>query len=200
MPLSQHGRELLIMITQSGEGQIDVSNIPKEILDDVVDEVGGLVTFHKSLRLNQAVATGLKADEKKAANALLEQVKQGILDGKATLARGPMGHVVTMPGIESAATPLMQPQLKAALPYQAKVKSLKKWGITYGYRIWLNHAAVQDLATGGAAAAAVLAWLPVAGWIVTVISAAALVLKKFDKGNGVYFYITFAGVWWVGSA
>jgi len=198
MPLSQHGRELLLKITQSGAGQIDVSSIPREILDDVVDEVGGLVTFHKSLRLNQAVATGLKADEKKAANILLEQVKQGILDGKATLARGAMGHIVTMPGIESAATPLTQS--KAALPYQVKVKSLKKWGITYGYRIWMNHAAVQDLANGGATAAAVLAWLPVAGWIVAAISIAAGALKIFDNGNGVYFYITFAGVWWLGSA
>ncbi|MFH0728472.1 MAG: hypothetical protein V2B19_19310 [Pseudomonadota bacterium] len=99
MPLSQHGKELLLKITQSAPGQIDVSSIPNEVLDDVVDEVGGLITFHKSLRLNQAVATGLKADETKAANILLEQVKQGILDGKGTLARGPMGHVVMMPGI-----------------------------------------------------------------------------------------------------
>lgn len=203
MPLSKYGRELLLKITQSPPGQIDVSNIPNDVLDDVVDEVGGLLTFHKSLRLNQAVVDELKADETKAANVLLGQVKQAILDGKATLTRGPMGHVVMMPGIEGAVSrpPLPSPLLKSAFgAYQIKVKSLKAWGITYGYRIWLNHALVSDLAKKGSAAAAVLAWLPVAHWIVDALVVAALVLKALDSGNGVYFYITFAGIWWVKPA
>ncbi len=199
MPLSNYGKDLLLKITQSKPGQVDVSKIPDEVMDDVVDEVGGLLTFHKSLRLNKAIMNGLSTEEIAAANILLDQVKEGILDGKGTLARGPMGHVVMMPGIESAASRLSLPKA-AQRPYQIKVKSLKKWGITYGKRIWMNHPLVQDLAAGGAVAATALAWLPVAGWIVTAISLAVAVLKTFDRGDGVYFYITFGGVWWLRAA
>lgn len=66
----------------------------------------------------------------------------------------------------------------------------------WGYRISFNRTAVNWLASGGTAAAGILAAMGIGGIAATVIAAIVGALKAIANDNGIRIYITWAGVWW----
>ncbi len=66
----------------------------------------------------------------------------------------------------------------------------------WGVRVELDHDAMQALAQGGDAVAALLVAAGVSAFVGAIIAAVINIWAAFDRGNGVIFFVTWTGIHW----
>ncbi len=100
--------------------------------------------------------------------------------------------------MESAVSKLSMPSKRMAslandLDLGPHVKQISYW---WGVRVEVDHEGMLALAEGGGATVALLTALGVTAIAAVVIAGVIGIWSAFDRGNGVIFFVTWAGVHW----
>lgn len=219
--LSRNTQVLLQELKTTGpRNPISLSQFGKVAPADVeaaFEKLNELFSFNPSTgELARNTAIQLSSDEEQVAQQLLAGYQRQVQTGEITLRRGTNQQfvpliaepeedyqgAVTQTSEEMAQKPadssLVAPGSGDLDALLAQGCGWQWWRKKYwwGVRISFNRTAVNWLASGGAAASAILAAMGIGGIAAAVIAAVVGALKAIANENGIRIYITWAGIWW----
>lgn len=197
MSLPKSSHDLLMAIKSTKSGQLDVSKFSSEELDEAVEDIHATFRFKGGLTRIK----NLDGDELEAAESIKNQFYEALTSGRVSYQQLANGRVGVGLGVEDnpqASSQISDPSI-STISLRASAGAVKTYW--WGLRIYINHSMAQGLVEGGLTASVVVATLGAPAWIAPIIGAAVAWIKASDKnGRGIYLYVTWATVWWIGPA
>jgi hypothetical protein len=192
--------------------------VPAAELEAAFEKLNDAFSFNPATgEVTKNAAMQLSADEERVVQQLLGGYQRQVQEGKIVLQRGANKQfvsltdepeedrqgLVTQPSAEKSTA--QDAPAEATLAVDSTLNTLVAQGCGWqwwrkkywwGVRISFNKTAVNWLASGGSAAAGILAAMGIGGIAATVIALIVGALKAIANDNGIRIYITWAGIWW----
>jgi len=174
-----------------------------EVETDASDAVSVPIRV-RGLVANPAIE--LSDSRKRVVNELSAAFNRTVQSGEVTYAKAPEHSLIpslrSVPERSGATDTVISTEAESTTIAPAAGGCTWRWWLKtrwWGFRLSLNHCAVQWVTNGAAGLAAALAAFGLPAVVGAVIGLAAGVLKFFDKGKGVRIYFLWTGQFWVTS-
>lgn len=196
--------------------------VPAAEIEAAFEKLNDAFSFDPATgEVTKNAAMQLSADEERVVQQLLGGYQRQVQEGQIVLQRGANKQFVpltdepeedrqglvtrTLAEKSTAQDAPAASETEATLAVDSTLNTLVAQGCGWqwwrkkywwGVRISFNKTAVNWLASGGSAAAGILAAMGIGGIAATVIGLIVGALKAIANDNGIRIYITWAGVWW----